>query len=126
MKTPKSWGYEDEVYNGEYCAKRMFVKVAHQSSVHRHHKKDEVLMLASGLVYFELGENVEDLKGMFMRPFDRIRVKPGQWHRFSALESSSIFEASTHHDDSDSERHIPGGRMDANEFLAILTLCSAK
>src|SRR6185369_12617502 len=46
---------------------------------------------------------------------------PGLWHRFTGMRDSVIFECSTHHEDSDSIRHISGGKLSDDEFRSLLT-----
>jgi rfaE bifunctional protein nucleotidyltransferase chain/domain len=121
MITPKSWGYEEEIVNVEYCGKRMLVKDGHRCSIHSHKAKDEVLYVADGLLWFEAGSSPAALSGFWMTEQDRIRVKPGTWHRFSAVSGdATIFEFSTHHEDSDSIREIPGGKVPDDEYQGLV------
>lgn len=120
MITPKAWGFEEEIVNAEYCGKRMFLKEQYHCSVHRHAKKDEVLYVAGGLVWFETGEDPAKLTGTWMQDGDRMRLKPGIWHRFTGMRDSMIFEFSTHHDDEDSIRHSKGGKMADAEFRSLM------
>lgn len=120
MITPKSWGFEDEVVNLDYCGKRMFVREQHRCSVHKHEEKDEVLMVGEGLVLFEIGPDPGQMTEMYLRQNDRVRVKPGTWHRFTALRDTLIFEFSTHHRDEDSIRKVHGGRLSDEQYRAIL------
>lgn len=121
MITGKAWGFEDEVVNLEYCGKRMFLREQCRCSVHKHEKKDEVILVASGLAYFELGEDPSDMTGIYMQDNDRIRVKPGQWHRFTGLRDTLLMEFSTHHDDDDSIRVVKGGPLDQHEYSTLLS-----
>lgn len=134
MITPKSWGYEYEICNifetlkgddstVDYCGKRMLVRDQHRSSIHRHGNKDEVLLIGNeeGILYFETGQNPDEMNGMFMRFNDKIRVRPGTWHRFSALRDTYIYEFSTHHDEADTERKLPGGRIDDDHYRDLMT-----
>lgn len=120
MITPKAWGFEDEIVNDVYCGKRMFVKEQYRSSIHKHDVKDEVLMVAGGMVFFETGDKPDGLTGMFMKENERIRIKPGTWHRFGAIRDSFLFECSTHHEDKDSIRHTKGGKIGSDEFRSML------
>lgn len=122
MLTPKKWGYEDEIVNLEYCGKRMFVKEQYRCSIHHHKVKDEVLMVGNdeGVLYFEIGENPDDMTGVFMHASDRIRVKTGMWHRFTGIRDTYIYEFSTHHEDSDSHRRETGGKVGDDEFRVLL------
>lgn len=127
MITPKVWGFEDEVVNLkedglDYCGKRMLVKQQYRSSIHQHKVKDEVLMVGNedGLLYFEAGADPDDMTGMYMQYPDRIRIRPNQWHRFTALRDTYIMEFSTHHEDSDSYRHVVSGKASDDEFKDCL------
>lgn len=120
MITAKAWGFEDEIVNVEYCGKRMFVNEQHRCSIHKHAVKDEVLMVAGGLLWFETGSTPEKMNGVWMRDNERIRIMPGTWHRFTAVRDTIIMEFSTHHEDSDSIRHVTGGKVGEDEFRGLL------
>lgn len=122
MITHKAWGFEDEIINTkDYCGKRMFLKEQHRCSIHKHAIKDEALTVVSGLVWFETGETPERMTGAWMKDCERIHIKPGLWHRFTGMRDSVIYECSTHHEDSDSIRHINGGKLSEDEFRSLLT-----
>lgn len=120
MITHKNWGYEDLIVNESYCGKRMVIHEQHRCSIHSHKTKDEVLMIASGLLWFETGEGPENMTGIWMKDNERIRIKPGTWHRFTAVRDTTIMEFSTHHEDSDTERWINGGKVGDPEFRSLL------
>lgn len=120
MITPKAWGWEDEIVNVEYCGKRIFVKEQYRSSIHKHTEKDEVLMVASGLFWFEAGQDPNKMHGQWMQDNERIRIRPGEWHRFTAMRNSMIFEMSTHHEDADTTRYLAGGKVSDDEYRALL------
>jgi D-glycero-beta-D-manno-heptose 1-phosphate adenylyltransferase len=121
MLTPKAWGYEEEVINKDYCGKIMFVKAQYRCSIHKHVLKDEVLMVDQGCLYFETGDTPETMTGQFLQDRARINVLPGKWHRFTALRDTKIIEFSTHHEDSDSKRHCPGGKVSPDEYRSLLS-----
>jgi rfaE bifunctional protein nucleotidyltransferase chain/domain len=120
MLTPKAWGFEDEIINLEYCGKRMFVNEQHRCSVHKHEVKDEVLLVAEGCLWFESGPEPGSMSGVWLQANDRVRVRPGTWHRFTATRDTVIFEFSTHHRDEDSIRHCVGGKVGPDEFRSLL------
>lgn len=120
MIHPKSWGFEDWIVNESYCGKRMVVYEQHRCSVHKHEIKDEVLMVTEGLLWFEYGSDPDNMTGVYLRENERLRVMPGMWHRFSAIRDTVIMEFSTHHEDSDSYRHITGGRIAEDEFRSMM------
>ena len=78
----KGWGYEKWIANSpEYCGKLLFIKKNHRCSWHYHTLKDETFYLQSGKIQLSYS---------------------------SALEDAELFDFSTQHFDSDSNRVIPG------------------
>jgi rfaE bifunctional protein nucleotidyltransferase chain/domain len=122
MIIPKNWGFEDVAVNtGAYCGKRMLVKEQRRSSIHKHEKKDETLMVGGeGLVWFEMGPEPAKMSGFWMQENDRARVEPGTWHRFTAMRDALLYEFSTHHEDSDVVREVPSGEVPDEEFKVLL------
>lgn len=105
---PKLWGYEKWIENNEkYCCKILGLNKGYQCSLHYHKNKDEMFLVTSGHVRFELGEEV-----MHLRAGSFIRVPPNTPHRFAGIEDSLIMEVSTHHEDSDSYRIEESRKMD--------------
>lgn len=121
MITPKVWGFEDELVNADYCGKRIIINAQNRSSIHMHKTKDEVLLITEGIVYFESGIDSAKMSGLWMQENDRIRVRPGTWHRFAAIKDTVIFETSTHHDDADVIRNQIGGKIGDDEFRQMLS-----
>lgn len=104
--TVKVWGVEYLIVNDNgYCGKLMTLKAGWRCSLHYHAIKDEVLMVKSGCVRFEL-----DHVMAVLWPGDSVRVRPGQRHRFTGLSDSEIIEFSTTDDPVDSYRIEPSGR----------------
>lgn len=95
----KKWGYEDWIWNEEYCQKILFIRKGESTSRHHHKVKNEVLYLQSGSAVIHLDEI-----SVVMEPGMAVHVDVNEWHRIEAKEHSFIFEASTHHEDSDSHR----------------------
>lgn len=120
MITPKNWGHEELIVNtDQYCGKKMLIWEQHRSSIHKHNVKDEVLMVESGLVWFETGDDPEHMVGQWMSDNQRIRLLPNTWHRFTGMRDSMLLEWSTHHEDSDSIRHSKGGKISDDEYRAM-------
>ena len=103
----KVWGHEEEIVNNEhYCGKKLVLKKDHFCSEHFHKIKHETFYIASGEVMMQLkGELIT------MKPGDKCVVPPLTKHRFRGLEDSEIIEFSTHHEDSDSYRLQPSGKI---------------
>lgn len=106
-KVQKDWGHEEWIVNNElYCFKKIFVKKNHRCSIHWHKNKDETF-------YIEKGELLIDMFGfpqLAMTKGDSLRILPNSLHRFTAVVDTTIYEISTHHEDSDSYRVISGGK----------------
>lgn len=99
----KSWGHEDWIWNGRYCGKKLFIEKGKECSFHYHKIKDEVMYLESGKVLLTYGwdEDPANAAQLTMTPDMAFHIPPGMWHRFKGLETSMLFEFSTHHSDKD-------------------------
>jgi len=112
-KVEKVWGSEEWIVNRDYCGKLLNLKKGFRCSYHYHKNKDETFYVLKGKILLELDGEKE-----ILNPGDTILVKPGQKHRFTGLEDSTIIEFSTHHDDEDSYRE-PGklsGQINLDEL----------
>jgi len=107
---PKGWGEEIVIENNEmYCGKVLVFKKGCRFSMHYHMNKDETWYVEKGKFIYrwidtEIGKQNEDK----LSEGDVVRQRPGQPHQIIALTDGRIFEVSTHHEDSDSYRVIPG------------------
>lgn len=99
----KKWGYEDWIWNGRYCGKKLFVEKNKECSFHYHKVKDEVMYLERGKVLLTYGwdEDPENAATLILTPDMAFHIPPGMWHKFKGLEESMLFEFSTHHSDKD-------------------------
>lgn len=99
----KSWGYEDWIWNGRYCGKKLVIDKNKECSFHYHKVKDEVLYLERGKVLLTYGwdEDVDTAATLILTADMAFHVPPGMWHKFKGMEESLIFEVSTHHSDKD-------------------------
>ena len=98
---PKRWGYEFILLNYEvYGAKILVVEEGAVSSLHRHPIKDEAMVCLSGHVLLEVEGECYDLSPRA----EPVRIRPGEWHRFTGIERSQILEVSTHDSPDDVER----------------------
>jgi mannose-6-phosphate isomerase-like protein (cupin superfamily) len=120
MFVPKNWGYEDWQINDVYCSKRLVVYEQYRCSIHMHKTKDEVIAIGVGLVWMETGESPDRMVGIWMRDNEHVRITPGTWHRFTGIRNAVMWEASTHHDEADTERNMKGGKIGEDEFRALL------
>jgi quercetin dioxygenase-like cupin family protein len=104
---PKVWGEERWIVNRDYCGKLLILNKGFRCSIHHHKNKDETFYVNKGKVLLYL-----DGEKLIMKPGQAQLVKPNQKHRFTGLEDSEIIEFSTHHEDSDSYRDEPSGKVD--------------
>ena len=98
---PKGWGYEKWICNTEeYCGKLLHIIKGKQCSWHFHKLKDET--------FYSDTDDREKAKELIMERGDKFHVYRGLRHQMFALEDSDLFEFSTQHFDSDSNRIIKG------------------
>ena len=108
---PKGWGWERWIVNcSEYCGKLLFFEQGKRCSWHYHKLKDEVFYLQSGLmiVKFSDDDDIEKADQIILSPGDNFHVYRGLRHQMVALQDSELFEFSTQHFDSDSNRILKG------------------
>ena len=96
-KVEKPWGHElIWAQTDEYVGKVLFVKAGESLSLQFHREKDESWLVHAGRARVELG-SVGDavLKEEIVAPGVAFRFRPGTVHRVTALEDTTIIEAST-------------------------------
>lgn len=114
----KVWGFEEIPVNTEsYCGKRLKVREGFQTSWHYHKVKDEVLLVAEGRCSVSWSDEDTPLgaRCVVLMPGMSFRVFPGVRHRIRSDMGYDAFliEFSTHHDDSDTVRLLPGGPIES-------------
>ena len=107
---PKGWGKEIIIENNEkYCGKILVFNKGCKFSMHYHMKKDETWWVEEGQFrYTFIDTENAILTTLTLEPGWVVRQYPGQPHQLEALTDGRIFEVSTHHEDSDSYRVLPG------------------
>jgi mannose-6-phosphate isomerase len=96
-KVEKPWGHElIWAHTDEYVGKVLFVKAGESLSLQFHREKDEAWLVHSGRAKVELG-SVGDamLEAEIVGPGAAFRFRPGTVHRVTAIEDTTIIEAST-------------------------------
>ena len=111
-KVEKEWGSEEWIVNRDYCGKILNINKGFRCSIHHHKIKDETFYVLEGQVLFEL-----DGKTEILNPGDTAVIKPGEKHRFTGMENSKIIEFSTHHEEEDSYRDVPSGKLNFNNLF---------
>jgi mannose-6-phosphate isomerase-like protein (cupin superfamily) len=107
---PKGWGKEIIIENNElYCGKILVFNKGCKFSMHYHMKKDETWWVEEGEFKYTFidTENAYPTT-IVLEPGWVVRQYPGQPHQLEAITDGRIFEVSTHHEDSDSYRVLPG------------------
>jgi mannose-6-phosphate isomerase len=90
-RVDKPWGYELRwAATDRYLGKVLHVHRGEALSLQYHERKDEWIMLSSGLLDLELDGVVHRL-----HPGDTAHITPGTRHRMTAVEDCDIFEVST-------------------------------
>ena len=107
---PKGWGEEIIIENNEkYCGKILIFKEGCEFSMHYHMIKDETWYVEYGeFLYRWIDTETADIHEEKLIEGDVVRQRPGQPHQLEAISNGRIFEVSTHHEDSDSYRVLPG------------------
>lgn len=90
-RVDKPWGYELRwAVTDRYLGKVLHVNRGEALSLQYHERKDEWIMLSSGLLDLELEGTVHRLGAG-----DTAHITPGTRHRMVAVEDCDIFEVST-------------------------------
>ena len=90
-KVEKPWGYELRwAMTDRYLGKVLHVNRGEALSLQYHERKDECIMLSSGVLDLELDGRVHRLQ-----PGDVAHIAPGVRHRMTAVDDCDIFEVST-------------------------------
>ena len=107
---PKGWGEEIVIENNDmYCGKVLVFKEGCKFSMHYHMNKDETWYVEEGeFIYRWIDTEIGQINEDQLSEGDVVRQRPGQPHQIKALTDGRIIEVSTHHEDSDSYRVIPG------------------
>ena len=98
-RVEKPWGWELIWADAEaYAGKILFVRAGESLSLQFHREKDESWYVESGRAKLELGEaGQEALDEEVVTAGACFRYRPGTVHRITALEDTTILEASTPH-----------------------------
>jgi len=94
----KPWGYEiwHEV-NENYVVKELYMKKDHSCSLQYHDFKHESFYVVSGLLLFTVGDSIDQLQDIVLKPGDFYVLPPKKIHRCKGLEDSIYIECSTNH-----------------------------
>ncbi|MBN1336632.1 MAG: cupin domain-containing protein [Deltaproteobacteria bacterium] len=95
-RVEKPWGHE-EVWaeTDRYVGKILHIRAHRRLSLQHHVVKDETIRVLSGRMVLELDDANGVLSARTLGPGDVARIRPGQRHRFAALEDCDVLEVST-------------------------------
>ena len=107
----KGWGSEKWIENNErYCLKELMVEYQKRCSTHFHVNKKETFYVLKGVLQLYVVDpktGKEEL--IVLNAGESYTLEPCTPHWFTTLTFKSVFiEASSHHDDEDSYRTVPG------------------
>ena len=107
---PKGWGEELIIENNElYCGKILVFNGGCKFSMHYHMNKDETWYVRDGYFQYRwIDTETAEMHEQTLSRGDVVRQRPGQPDQLKAIQRGEIFEVSTHHDDFDSYRVLPG------------------
>ncbi len=95
--------------NLDYCGKLLKFKAGSRLSMHMHRSKAETFIISSGRILFRYIDTTDaSIHEKVMTEGDVIDIPRFLPHQIEALEDSVVTEFSTHHEDSDSLRVMPG------------------
>lgn len=101
-RTEKTWGYEELIYNKQYCCKKLVYTAVKASSLHYHEYKHETFVVASGVFRIESTH----FNGT-MYAGDSLVLPPKTVHRVKCVTPGTIVECSTRDEPNDCVRLEP-------------------
>jgi mannose-6-phosphate isomerase-like protein (cupin superfamily) len=107
----KTWGSESWYHNSDrLCMKELRIATGKSCSLHYHILKEEIFRVLVGKVQIELIDTKTGRKETkILRVGESVLVVPNTPHRLTAMDGDALMlEMSTHHEDSDSYRIVPG------------------
>jgi len=106
----KKWGEEKWLCNNEeFCGKILKFNKGAQFSAHQHVKKREVFYILKGTInLMTINPANAQQHNVHLFEGDIVEIPRLLVHQITALEPSEIVEFSTHHENSDSLRVLPG------------------
>jgi mannose-6-phosphate isomerase-like protein (cupin superfamily) len=95
-KIEKPWGFEILfAETPRYAGKVLFVRKDCRLSLQYHKVKDEALYVYEGKVNMEIERDGEHKESLTLGAGDCVRITPLTRHRLTAIEDTTLFEAST-------------------------------
>ena len=96
VRVDKPWGYELRfAITEKYLGKVIHVNQGEALSLQYHEKKDETLLIKSGVMDLELEDAAGEMVTHRMNEGDVVRILPGRKHRMTAVQDMEFFEVSS-------------------------------
>lgn len=88
----KPWGKEELLHQGHgYAVKRIFLNSSHQTSLHYHEVKHEMLVVFEGELHVLIKKTQCEQRDFILLPGDFLLIDPTVIHRMSAPNKSAIY-----------------------------------
>ena len=92
----KPWGHEFRwAITDRYLGKVLHINRGEALSLQYHNRKDESILLLSGLMDLDLEDELGQVQRQRLEPGASRRILPGRRHRMTAVEDCDVFEVST-------------------------------
>ena len=113
----KSWGYEEIIYNQEYCLKILSVRANQGCSMHYHVNKKETFYVTMGELRVEyIDPKTGKCSYVKLRVGEAITLTPGQAHRFKAGAMGAEFIESSSHDEAADSYRVCASNLGESEW----------
>ena len=96
QRVEKPWGYElIWAKTDRYVGKLLHIEAGHALSYQFHRVKEETIYVLSGSLSLHVAEGDESPRVLVLGPGEVFHILPGLRHRFEAVETVELLEAST-------------------------------
>jgi mannose-6-phosphate isomerase-like protein (cupin superfamily) len=115
----KGWGEEVIIHNDpNYCTKILNLKQGGECSLHLHLEKHETFLVLVGEVEIELSFNLKR-ESLILKEGESIDIPARMAHKFKALKTSTLLEASNHDKEEEDIIRLEGGDTQKTRPLPI-------
>lgn len=115
----KGWGSERWLYNTDrLCVKQLIIYPGKRCSMHFHKDKQEIFYVLKGRVVIDtMDTSTAKIASYLLYEGEHILIDPLVPHQIFSADTAPviILESSTHHEDSDSYRILPGDSQNESQ-----------
>lgn len=95
-RVEKPWGHEIIWgHTDRYVGKILHINAGHQLSLQYHNKKEETIMILTGVMDFVVETKPDVLETIRLHPGESYHIRPLMKHRMIAVETCDVAEVST-------------------------------